>query len=158
MSDQPTRAGHDTGVPDNLLRFMTTGWALPPGTPAAPVEGIERFAARRAALSAAYPGLTLIVPTGREKTRANDTAYRFRPGTDFSYLTGNLEPANVLVLVPRDGGHDGVLYCEPNPGKTDATFFTDRVKGELWVGPRLGLAQTEQRYGLATLRVLTLVR
>src|ERR1700684_3753645 len=134
MSDQPARATHDTGVPENLLRFMTTGWALPPGTPAAPVEGIERFAARRAALSAHYPGVTLIVPTGHEKTRSNDTAYRFRPGTDFYYLTGNVEPDVVLVLVPSGDGHAATLYCEPNPGKTDATFFTNRGKGELWVG------------------------
>ncbi|HEY4439325.1 MAG TPA: aminopeptidase P family protein [Candidatus Elarobacter sp.] len=150
MNDQPKPAAHDSGTPENLLRFMTSGWALPPGTPAAPVDGIERFAARRTALSAAHPGLTLIVPTGREKTRSNDTAYRFRPGTDFYYLTGNVEPDNVLVMTARDGGHDAILYCEPNPGKTDATFFTDRVKGELWVGPRLGLPQTAQRYGIAT--------
>jgi Xaa-Pro aminopeptidase len=79
MTDQPARAAHDTGIPDNLLRFMTTGWAMPPGTPAAPVDGSERFAARRAALAAAFPGQTLIVPTGHEKTRANDTTYRFVP-------------------------------------------------------------------------------
>jgi len=150
MSDQ-TRAAHDTGIPENLLRFMTSGWATPPGTPAAPVEGIERFAARRAALAAAFPGETLIVPTGHEKTRANDTSYRFRPGSDFYYLTGNTEPDNILVLnVNANGEPDATLYCEPNPGKTDATFFTDRVKGELWVGPRLGLRQTAERFGIAT--------
>lgn len=150
MSDQAPRVSHDSGTPENLLRFMTSGWATPPATPAAAVEGIERFAARRAAVSAGFPGETLIVPTGHEKTRANDTAYRFRPGTDFYYLTGNLEADNVLVFAPTAEGHTATLYCEPNPGKTDATFFTDRVKGELWVGPRLGLAQTAQRYGIAT--------
>jgi Xaa-Pro aminopeptidase len=150
MSDQPARASHDSGVPENLLRFMTSGWALPPATAATPIDGGAAFAARRAALSHAFPGETLIVPTGHEKTRANDTVYRFRPGTAFYYLTGNVEPDNVLVLVPNAGGHDAVLYCEPNPGKTDATFFTDRAKGELWVGPRLGLEQTAQRYGMKT--------
>ncbi len=92
----------------------------------------------------------MVIPTGHEKIRANDTPYRFRPGSDFYYLTGNTEPDNVLVLVPAGGAHAATLYCEPNPGKTDTTFFTDRVKGELWVGPRLGLQQTAQRYGLAT--------
>jgi Xaa-Pro aminopeptidase len=149
MSDKP-RASHDTGVPDNLVRFMLTGWATPPGTPASPVEGAERFAARRDALSRALRGETVIVPTGREKVRANDTAYRFRPGTDFYYLSGNVEPDNVLVLTPAGDGHAATLYCRPNPGKTDQTFFTDRMQGELWVGPRLGLAQTAQRYGIAT--------
>jgi Xaa-Pro aminopeptidase len=149
MAEQPA-ASHDTGTPDNLLKFMTTGWAMPPGTPASRVEGAERFAARRDALSHAFRGETLIVPTGHEKIRANDTVYRFRPGTDFYYLTGNTEPDNVLVLTPDGGAHAATLYVEPNPGKTDATFFTDRRKGELWVGPRLGLEQTAQRYGVAT--------
>ncbi|HYZ17860.1 MAG TPA: aminopeptidase P family protein [Candidatus Acidoferrum sp.] len=146
MSEQEPRASHDSGTPENLLRFMMTGWATPPQTPAARIEGAERFAARREALRAAFPGETLIVPTGHEKTRANDTTYRFRPGSDFYYLTGNAEPDNVLVLHP--GG--AVLYVEPNPGKTDATFFTDRAKGELWVGPRLGLQSTAERFGIPT--------
>ena len=125
MSDQPRRAAHDTGIPDNLLRFMVTGWATPPGTPAAPIEGIERFAARRAALGAAFPGETLVVPTGHEKTRANDTSYRFRPGTDFYYLTGNTEPDNILVLdVSANGEPAATLYCEPNPGKTECRART----------------------------------
>lgn len=150
MSEQPARASHDAANPENLLRFMTTGWATPPRTPVAPVEGVERFAARRAALSRLFPNETLVVPTGHEKARANDAMYRFRPGTDFYYLTGNLEPDGVLVLAPAGDGHAATLYCEPNPGKTDATFFTDRAKGELWVGPRLGVEQTAERYGIAT--------
>ena len=155
MSDQPV-ASHDSGTPENLLSFMMTGWATPPTTPASPVEGAERFAARRAALARAFPGETLIVPTGHEKVRANDTAYRFRPGTEFSYLTGNTEPDNILVLLADGDRHAAALYCEPNPGKTDKTFFTDRTKGELWVGPRLGLPQTAQRYGVPTKSLGTL--
>jgi Xaa-Pro aminopeptidase len=150
MSDDPAKATHDIPTPENLLQFMMTGWATPPHTPAAPVEGVEHFARRRAELSRAFPGDVLVVPTGHEKIRANDTAYRFRPGTDFYYLTGNGEPDNVLVLAPNGEGHAATLYCEPNPGKTDKTFFTDRVKGELWVGPRLGLPQTAERYGVRT--------
>jgi Xaa-Pro aminopeptidase len=147
MSEKPA-ASHDTPNPENLLRFMMSGWATPPEPPAAtPIDGADRFAARRAALSRAFPGEAIVVPTGHEKVRANDEFYRFRPGSDFYYLTGNLEPDNVLVLAP-DGG--ATLYCEPRPGKTDATFFTDRMKGELWVGPRLGLEQTAHRYGIAT--------
>jgi len=150
MSDVPAKATHDSGTPDNLLQFMMSGWATAPRTPAASVEGAAHFARRREALSRAFPGDVLVVPTGREKIRANDTTYRFRPGTEFYYLTGNVEPDNVLVFFPDGAGHRATLYCEPNPGKTDATFFTDRFKGELWVGPRLGLEQTAQRYGVAT--------
>jgi Xaa-Pro aminopeptidase len=55
----------------------------------------------------------------------------------------------VLVLAPEAGaGHRAHLYVEPNPGRTDATFFTDRRKGELWVGPRLGVEQSRAQAGV----------
>jgi Xaa-Pro aminopeptidase len=54
------------------------------------------------------------------------------------------------VFTPRGVGHEALLYVEPNPGKTDATFFTDHVKGELWVGPRLGIEESAARFGVAT--------
>ena len=41
-----------------------------------------------------------------------------------------------------------MLFVEPNPGRSDATFFTDRIKGELWVGPRLGVPQSQARFGV----------
>jgi Xaa-Pro aminopeptidase len=142
-------ASHDTTPPQALLDFMLRDWkpaakALPPK-----LKNHEAFHARRRALSALFPGETLIIPTGHEKVRANDTYYRFRPGSDFYYLTGNLEPDCVLVLQPKEGGgHKDLLFVEPNPGRTDATFYTDRNKGELWVGPRLGVAQSQHRFGV----------
>jgi Xaa-Pro aminopeptidase len=144
--DGADRASHDTVNPPALLEFMMQRWKPAAKKLPAKVRGWQSFAARRRALSKAFPGETLIVPTGHEKVRANDTSYRFRPGSDFYYLTGNLEPDCVLVLVPNSGGHDHVLFVEPNPGRTNHTFFTDRVKGELWVGPRLGVAESAHRY------------
>ncbi len=41
-----------------------------------------------------------------------------------------------------------MLFVEPNPGKSDTTFFTDRNKGELWEGPRLGVPETAARFGI----------
>ena len=149
MSEQQ-RASHDTASPENLLRFLTGGWAVAPSSPPQPVEGAAYFAARRAALSGLFRGETLLIPTGHEKVRANDTFYRFRPGTDFFYFTGNGEPDNVLVFTPEGDSHAATLYCAPNPGKSDPSSFTDRVRGELWVGPRLGLEQTASRFGIAT--------
>jgi Xaa-Pro aminopeptidase len=149
LAPEATPAAHDDAAPAALLEFMVTQWAPKAGLPEL-LEGSEHFRARRAALSAHFPADVLIVPTGHEKVRANDTTYRFRPGSDFYYLTGNVEADGVLVLTPAPGGHDAVLYVEPNPGKTDATFFTDRVKGELWVGPRLGVPESAARFGVAT--------
>jgi Xaa-Pro aminopeptidase len=148
-------ASHDTALPAALLEFMLEDWKPAPGKLPPPIKQHEAFAARRRALSKLFPAETLIVPTGHEKVRANDTFYRFRPGTDFYYLTGNTEPDCVLVMQPQPGGgHREVLFVEPNPGRTDPTFFTDRVKGELWVGPRLGVEQSRARYGVHECRGL----
>lgn len=120
-----------------------------------PISYLKNHAARRRALSSRFPGEVLIVPTGHEVTRANDTTYRFRPGTDFFYLVGGWEPDAILVLAPNAGkGHRSILYVEPNPGRSDPTFFTDRAKGELWVGLRLGVPESQKRYGVDECRSL----
>ena len=144
----PKVAGHDTATPPALIAFMLQGWK--PASRALPKPVVEHgaFLARRRALSAMFPGEALVIATGHEKVRANDTHYRFRPGTDFYYVTGNQEPDCVLVMVPTKKGHRDVLFVEPNPGRSDATFFTDRNKGELWVGPRLGVEQSCARFGV----------
>jgi Xaa-Pro aminopeptidase len=142
-----SQASHDTLNPPKLVEFMLQGWRPPAARKVPRVAGWQSFAARRKKLSALFPGELLIVPTGREKVRSNDTTFRFRAGTDFYYLTGNLEPDCVLVLVPVGGaGHEAWLFVEPNPGRSSPTFFTDRAKGELWVGPRLGVEQSRERY------------
>ena len=147
MYEPSKTAAHDSGTPADLLAFMTQSWEMPSG-PIPTLAGRERFAARRRAISQQFPGDVLVVPTGHEKVRANDTNYRFRPGTDFYYLTGIHEPDCVLVIVPEGDDHRAIVFTEPNPGKTDTTFFTDRAKGELWVGPRLGVAATAARFGV----------
>jgi Xaa-Pro aminopeptidase len=140
-------AVHDSPYPPAFVDFMMQHWK-PASTKMPPkIRGAIRFEARREALSKAFPGDVLVIPTGHEQIRANDTHYLFRAGSDFYYLTGNLEPDCVLVLKPLpQGGHSHVLYVEPNPGRSEPTFFTDRFKGELWVGPRLGVEQSKHRY------------
>jgi Xaa-Pro aminopeptidase len=148
-------ASHDTATPQALLDFMMRDWkAASAKTPPA-IDDAAAFAARRRALSKRFPAETLVIPTGHEKVRANDTTYRFRPGSDFYYLTGNVEPDCVLVMQPKEGGgHRDLLFVEPNPGRSDPTFFTDRAKGELWVGARLGVPQSQARYAVHECRGL----
>lgn len=148
------KAAHDTGTPRALLEFMLSGWKPSEREMPEPVAAHEAYRARRDALSKRFPGEALIVPTGHEKVRSNDTYYRFRPSSDFYYLTGNLEPDCVLLLLPEGEGHKHVLFVEPNPGRDDATFFTDRNKGELWVGPRLGVPQSRVRFQVEECRGL----
>lgn len=149
------KAGHDTVNPPNLVSFMLKSWKPARGKMPAPIRNLANFKRRRELLSKKFPGELLLIATGHLKVRANDTHYSFRPSSDFFYFTGNLEPDCVLALVPEAGGkHRDALFVEPNPGKTDATFFTDRVKGELWEGARLGVPESRSKYGINDTRSL----
>ena len=101
-----------------------------------------------------FPGETLVIPTGHEKVRANDTYYRFRPGTDFYYLTGNLEPDCVLVLAAAGGRrpHATCSSSSPTPAAATRPSSPTANKGELWVGPRLGVPESQARFGVARVR------
>jgi Xaa-Pro aminopeptidase len=133
---------------------MRGNWAPRAAESPQPVAHHDRFAARRRALSRLFPGDVIVVPTGHEKVRSNDTHYRFRPASDFFYLTGNQEPDCVLALMPEpDGSHAEIMFVEPNTRDT-AAFFSDPLKGELWVGPRLGVERSRERYGVHTCRAL----
>ena len=135
-------------LPEQLMEYMRTGWVERP-LEVSPVEQIERYAVRRAALSAQFPGQTLVVPTGYPPIRANDTEYRFRPGTDFVWLTGQHEPEAVLVLHPRGtDGHDAVLYQRPRSSKESDEFYRNSVVGELWIGRRLSPEETSVELGI----------
>lgn len=144
----PQLEKHDTAAPPNLINFMLKSWKPKSGKLPAPLKLAASFKRRRDVLSKRFPGELLIVPTGHLKVRANDTYYSFRAGTDFYYLTGNQEPDCVLAMIPEGKGHRHMLFVEPNPGKTDATFFTDRIKGELWEGARLGVPESKALYGM----------
>jgi Xaa-Pro aminopeptidase len=153
-SKDATSRTHDTQSPPNLISFMLKSWKPASGKLPAQVKLAANFKRRRATLSKAFPGEVLIIPTGHLKVRANDTHYSFRAGSDFYYLTGNQEPDCVLALIPEGKGHRDILFVEPNPGKTDATFFTDRVKGELWEGARLGVPESKALYAVTDCRSL----
>ncbi|NES26886.1 M24 family metallopeptidase [Micromonospora terminaliae] len=136
---------HDPDFPEAFLAFMRQGWRdteLPVG----PRPEVPNHAKRRAALAEAFPGETLVIPTGTEKVRANDTDHRFRPGSDFAYLTGDLEPDSVLVLRP---GGEATLFMRPRSSRATDEFFRSR-HGELWVGRRPTLKEKSTELGLPT--------
>ncbi len=143
--EQPAGEGaakRDVDVPAPLREFMAGGWAEPAEPDVGPEPAAPYCAKRRAALSARFPGEALVVPTGGLKVRANDTDHPFRPGSDFFWLTGGHEPDCVLVMTPAGDGHAATLFVTPRSDRSSMAFFTDRRYGELWVGPRRGLAET----------------
>ncbi|HLV57962.1 MAG TPA: aminopeptidase P family protein [Natronosporangium sp.] len=145
----PGTGSHDPDYPQKLLEFMRTGWRDVP-LAVAPREEVDRYAARRAALSAAFPGETLVIPSGPEKVRANDTTYRFRPGSDFVWLTGERDPDSVLIMRPDGSGHQATLYVRPRSPRDTDEFFRDRQYGELWIGRRHTLEEKSTELGIET--------
>jgi Xaa-Pro aminopeptidase len=146
MSDEkPRTESHDPDYPEKLLEFMRTGWrddAVPvPRRPQA-----DHHARRRAAVSAAFPGEIIVVPTGIERVRANDSNYLFRPGSDFAYLTGDYALGSVLILHPSG---DAVLYTKTRASRDSDEFFRSR-DGELWVGRRQTLDEKATELGIQT--------
>ncbi|MEB8340326.1 aminopeptidase P family protein [Streptomyces endophyticus] len=125
-------------LPD-FTAYMGQGWDEADRTPPTVPGAAEAAAVHRARLSAEFAGRPLVVAAGRAPVRSNDTAYDFRPDSDFYWLTGCAVEGAVLVLRPAPGGHDAVLYLPPpaRPGETG--FFADAAHGELWVGPAPGL-------------------
>lgn len=78
----------------------------------------------------AAAGAAAVIPTATPKVRSNDSDHRYRPGSDFWYLTGFAEPGACLVLLPARGEQPArsVLFLRPK----------DKER-EIWDGRRLGL-------------------
>ncbi len=148
---------HDLPVPDRLAAFMKTGWA---DTELADVQrnrSAQYATARRSRLSAAFPGRRIVIPAGTFRVRVNDSDYRFRASSPFSWLTGigasEAVPDTVLVLEPAEDGHDAHLYLHPRSPRDTDEFFRDRRHGEFWVGRRVTAKESESRNGIAVRHV-----
>ncbi|WP_173871387.1 aminopeptidase P family protein [Streptomyces albus subsp. chlorinus] len=144
-----------TGVSDELAANMKSGWADTEQRDLEPIEQAARTAERRERLSARFPGERLVIPAGNLKTRSNDTEYPFRSSVEYAYLTGDQTEDGVLVLEPAGtDGHTATLYLLPRSNRENGEFWLDG-QGELWVGRRHSLAESEQLYGLPCADVRT---
>ncbi|MFJ8164026.1 aminopeptidase P family protein [Streptomyces sp. NPDC096136] len=157
MTDTPSRlntGSHDLPVSAELSRFMAGNWAPSPLPAGSRVTAYDVTPARRARLSARFPGERLIVPAGELRVRSNDCDFRFRPHSAYAWLTGLTgedQVGHVLVLEPAGPhGHEAVLYLRPRSDRSDGTeeFYRDRRYGEFWVGRRPDLAEAERLTGL----------
>ncbi|MFS6528745.1 aminopeptidase P family protein [Microbacterium aurugineum] len=139
--------------PQGFLDTISTGWAERPETLPAPRAQAPYAAARRAAVSAAFPGKRLVIPAGSLKQRSNDTDYVFRAHSAFAHLTGwaaDAEPDSVLVFAPTDTGHDVTLFFRERADRTTTEFYADATIGEFWIGPRPSLEGVAADLEIAT--------
>ncbi|MFJ4859204.1 aminopeptidase P family protein [Streptomyces sp. NPDC088748] len=145
---------HDRPVSAELSRYMAGHWAASPLPDSARVPGHAVTPARRARLSARFPGERLIVPAGELKVRTNDCDHRFRPHSAYAWLTGLTgedQAGHVLVMEPSGPhAHEAVLYLRPRSPRADGDgeFYRDRRYGEFWVGRRPDLAEAERLTGI----------
>ncbi|MGD6747055.1 aminopeptidase P family protein [Streptomyces sp. BH106] len=142
------RNGLYSGISEELSALMRTHWADTERRDLAPDEQAPYAAARRAALSARFPGERLVIPSGNLKVRSNDDTYPFRPYSAYVHLTGDQARDGALVLEPRaDGGHDAYCYQLPRDSRDDDGFWTGAT-AELWMGRRRSLAEAQRVLGL----------
>ncbi len=149
VSDHWVWAGpHRPPWPRAMVESMTRDWGAS-GLDDAEDDRAGAYAARRGALAGLFPGLTLVVPNGGYKVRSNDTDFRFRPGSDFFYLTGCDEPDAVLLVGPGAGDAAATLFVAGRSDPSTHAFFSDSRYGELWVGARRGPAEAAMRHAIA---------
>ncbi len=148
---QPELPNRQTPFSEAFKSFIAGGWAPYPTELPTPLPASLAAAARRAKVSALFPGQRLVIPAGGLKIRSNDTDYRFRPHSAFAHLTGlgtDREPDAVLVLEPTDDGHDAALYFTPRAPRDSAEFYSDARYGEMWVGRRPSLEELAALCGI----------
>ncbi|MFF4320654.1 aminopeptidase P family protein [Streptomyces sp. NPDC001568] len=165
MTDHPSGlhiGSHDLPVSAELSRFMAADWAASPLPDTARVPAHSVTPARRARLSALFPGERLVVPAGELKVRSNDCDHRFRPHSAYAWLTGLTgedQVGHVLVLEPAGpSGHEAVLHLRPRSPRAGGNeeFYRDRRYGEFWVGRRPDLAEAERLTGIRCAHLDTL--
>jgi Xaa-Pro aminopeptidase len=156
-----TAAAASTGnrrqpFPQGFLDTISSGWTTRPQTLPPQRDQAPYAAARRARLSAQFPGRRLVVPAGDLKQRSNDTDFPFRAHSAFAHLTGwgaDAEPGSVLVFEPVADGHDVTLYFRERADRTTAEFYGDAAVGEFWIGPRPSLAAVAADLGVGTAHI-----
>ncbi|GGO59317.1 Xaa-Pro aminopeptidase 1 [Microbacterium nanhaiense] len=139
--------------PQGFLDTIGTGWADRTDEIPSPRESAPFAAARRAALSAQFPGRRLVIPAGGFRQRSNDTDFPFRAHSAFAHLTGWGSDAvadSVLVFAPNGDAHDVTLYLRDRATRDTPEFYRDATIGEFWVGPRPSLEAVAADLGIAT--------
>jgi Xaa-Pro aminopeptidase len=77
-----------------------------------------------------------VIPNAPQARRNGDVQYRYRPDSDFFYLTGFTEPKAVVVLAPGRTNGEFLIFCRER----------DPVQ-EMWDGGRVGLEGAVNTFG-----------
>jgi Xaa-Pro aminopeptidase len=150
---QPALPNRQIPFSKAFTEFISTDWAPYSDSLPAALPSTAHTAARRAKVSAMFPGERIVIPAGGYRVRSNDTDYRYRPHSAFAHLTGlgtDREPDAVLVLEPVADGHQPCIYFSPRAPRTDPEFYWSSRYGEMWVGQRESLEELSAMAALPT--------
>lgn len=91
-------------------------------------------------------------PAGELVTRSNDTEFKFRPNSVFSYLTGigaiPIDGATLVLGFDEKGESAEHLFIHEPFAAGSLEFFTNRIHGQYWTGPRYDSKQLSMLTGL----------
>ncbi len=135
------------------MKFIASQWEDKPASNAKRWEVADYAQARRDRLAKLYRGKVILIEAGSMKVRSNDTEYRFRPDTAFTYFTGwgsETVPDSVLIIDARKKTAKARLYLRPTAGRDTNEFFANSMIGEFWTGPRPTLEDIEIQLGIPT--------
>ncbi len=111
---------------------------------------VSQLKARRDAVKSQLgPGGVALFFTNPERNRNNDCDFRYRPDSNFLYLTGFEEPDAALLLAP-----DGI---EVNGAKVTEVLFVNEndPTSVTWLGYRMGSKDAKTLLGLECVRTNT---
>jgi Xaa-Pro aminopeptidase len=136
-----------------FLDFIASDWQeqVPPTQNPWKVASYAKI--RREAIAKQLAGKVLVIAAGEMKTRSNDTEYRYRAHTAFSYFTGwgsEAVPGSILLIDARAEKAISTLYFLPTAGKETDEFFANPAIGEFWVGARPGLQEVSEILDIQT--------
>jgi Xaa-Pro aminopeptidase len=94
------------------------------------------YAQRRQHLMSHLGDGIAVIPSAPQARRSGDVQYRYRPDSDFFYLTGFTEPEAVVVLAPGRASGEFLIFCRER----------DPVQ-EMWDGGRVGLEGAVNTFG-----------
>jgi len=107
-----------------------------PDTVTAKAQAAEYKRRRRALMREMGDNAIALIPASREAIRSRDTAYRYRPDSNFLYLSGFREPDALMVLIPNRKAGQYLMFCrERDPHK------------ETWHGRRVGVDRAPEVLG-----------
>ena len=94
------------------------------------------FEQRRKKFIEQMNGGVAIFRSSTEVIRNNDAHFKFRPDSDFYYLTGFSEPNSVIVFAPEHPEHKFIMFVRPRDPER-----------ETWDGKRAGIEGAVSTYG-----------